>query len=468
MTTSYHSTLPRTISMLADPLVHASAIRARAVLVAMHRRLLSVIPFAACVVLALAIHARPAYAQTDVIRGRVTNSDGLPLGNVRVTATSIPGGVTRETRTSDRGIYQIAFPGGTGDYMMGFALIGYVFRQFQIKRLADEEVLIADARLSVIQLDTISVVAPVQQRVGRNSRTPDVSGTERQVDTDNVPAELQGDLAAMAASLPGVLLVPGLDGGPDGFSVLGLGADQNNVTLNGLELGADGLPRDAQVSTSLSTSPYDPSRGGFSGANLNIRSGSGSNYRSRGLSLVLSAPQMQWTDPAARALGNEYTNLSLGGLASGPIKLNKAFYNVSFQLGRQSRDNQTLLDAGELGLETAGLATDSVVRFLDILATTGLPSIDQGYRPERLSDNGSVLGSIDISPPSSATGHSFGITFNGNWGRQSPTGGGITQIPSSGGDRTNWRGGLQARHNRYFGLILSETSGGINVSRNHG
>ena len=173
-----------------------------------------------------------AEAQTDVIRGRVTNSEGLPIANVRVTATSIPGNVTRETRTSDKGLYQIAFSGGTGDYIMGFALIGYNFRQFEIKRLADEEVLVADARLSVIQLDTVSVTAPVQQRVGRNSQTPDVSGTERQISPSNLPAELQGDIAAMAASLPGVLLVPGLDGAADGFSVLGLGADQNSVTLN--------------------------------------------------------------------------------------------------------------------------------------------------------------------------------------------------------------------------------------------
>ena len=60
------------------------------------------------------------------------------------------------------------------------------------------------------------------------------------------------DPAAMAASLPGVLLVPGLDGGPDGFSVLGLGADQNSVTLNGMQVGANGLPRDAAISSSLS------------------------------------------------------------------------------------------------------------------------------------------------------------------------------------------------------------------------
>ena len=412
--------------------------------------------------------ATPLAAQTDVIRGRVTNAEGLPLAGVRVTATSIPGNVTREVRTSDKGQYQIAFAGGPGDYIMGFALIGYVFRQFEIKRLADEEVLIADARLSVIQLDTISVVAPVQQRVGRNSPTPDVSGTERPISVTNLPAELQGDIAAMAASLPGVLLVPGLDGGADGFSVLGLGADQNSVTLNGMQVGANGLPRDASISSSLSTSPYDPSRGGFSGANFNIRSGSGSNFRSRGLSFVGSVPQMQWTDPAARALGTEFSNLSLGGVASGPIKLNKAFYNVSFQLGRQSRDNQTLLGAGALGLQTAGVAVDSVSRFLDILDERGVPSVHSRFRSDRLTDNGSVFGSIDVSPPSSSAGQSLGITFNGNWGRQSPIGGGVTQLPSSSGDRANWGGGIQARHNRYFGLILSETSGGVNVSRDYG
>jgi hypothetical protein len=428
----------------------------------------TLLAFVACGVLALSLGPSRLAAQTDVIRGRVTNSEGLPLANVRVTATSIPGNVTREVRTSDKGLYQIAFAGGPGDYIMGFALIGYVFRQFEIKRLADEEVLIADARLAVIQLDTISVVAPVQQRVGRNSQTPDVSGTERLISPTNVPPELQGDIAAMAASLPGVLLVPGLDGGPDGFSVLGLGADQNSVTLNGMQVGTDGLPRDASISSSLSTSPYDASRGGFSGANFNIRSGSGSNFRNRGLSFVGSVPQMQWTDPAARALGTEYSSFSLGGVASGPIKLNRAFYNVSFQLGRQSRENQTLLGTGALGLQTAGVAFDSVARFLDILDESGVPSVRSYVRSERLSDNGTVFGSIDVSPPSSTSGQSLGLTFNGNWGRQSPVGGGVTQLPSSSGDRTNWGGGIQARHNRYFGLILSETSGGINMSRDYG
>src|SRR5688500_5927013 len=285
------------------------------------------------VVLALCAFST-ARAQNDVIPGRVTNTDDMALANVRVTATSIPGGVTRETRSDARGNFQILFPNGTGDYIVGYALIGYVYRQQQVKRLADEEVLIANASLDVVQLDTIAVVAPVQQRVGRNSNTPDVGGTERPINTDALPPELQGDIAAMAASMPGVLLVPGIEGGPDGFSVLGLGADQNSTTLNGMPTGANGLPRDANVSTTLATSPYDPSRGGFSGANFNTRSNSGCNCATRGMGAVMNSPELQWPDRAGRALGTEFTNVSLGGTVSGPIVLNKAFYNASYQLGR--------------------------------------------------------------------------------------------------------------------------------------
>src|SRR3712207_5457808 len=90
-----------------------------------------------------ALHASPLAAQTDVIRGRVTNAEGLPLAGVRVTATSIPGNVTREARTNNQGAFQILFPGGPGDYMMGYALLGYDFKQFQLKRLSDEDVLLA-------------------------------------------------------------------------------------------------------------------------------------------------------------------------------------------------------------------------------------------------------------------------------------------------------------------------------------
>lgn len=429
------------------------------------RQLISMCAIALC---ALALPQRLA-AQVDVIRGKVTSAEGTPLANVRVTATSIPGNVTRTTRTDSKGSFQIAFPGGQGDYMMGYALVGFTFRQFEIKRTVDQDVLIADTRLAPMQLDTVVTTAPVQQRISRyDNRTPDVSGTERQVPTTALPPELQGNIAAMAASLPGVTLIPGADGSPDGFGVLGLGADANTTTLNGLNFGGNGLPRDAAVSSSLTTSPYDPSRGGFSGGNLNLRSGSGSNFRNRGMSIVTNTPQLQWTDRAAQALGTEFTNISLGGLTSGPIKMNKSFYNISYQLDRRSNANQSLLNTGALGLQTSGVAQDSVSRFLGILDARGIPRFGGPDRQSRLADNGSIFGSIDLQPPNAVNGDSYSIAFNGNFGRQSPVGGNATSLASSSGDRFNWGGGAQLRTNRYFGLILSESSVGANVSRNYG
>src|SRR3712207_3575355 len=249
------------------------------------------------------VHAQ----DVDVIRGRVTGPDSLPVENVTVTVTSISGNVRRTARTDRNGRFTVTFPGGEGDYMVSFAALGYAARRFEVKRTADEEILVADARLTKVGavLDPVQVRAQ-RERVNRNVPTPDVSGTERPVETANVPADLLGDLAAMAATLPGVQLLPGEDGAPNGFSVLGLGADQNNTTLNGMLFGGSNLPRDAAISTSLVTTPYDVSRGGFSGAQFSIRTRPGSNFVTRGMSLNLDAPQMQWTDRAARALGQQY------------------------------------------------------------------------------------------------------------------------------------------------------------------
>ena len=201
-------------------------------------------------------------AGTDVIRGRVTGPDSLGIENVTVTATSMASQSARTTRTDRTGRYTILFPGGGGDYLMSFAQLGFQPLRFEIKREGDEAVLIADAKLTraAVTLDPMRVSAQ-RQRPGRNdANQPDIGGAERALG-NNVPVDALGDLAAMAAALPGVTLIPGADGLPNGFSVLGLGPDQNNITLNGLNFDGGQLPRDAFTMTRLSTSSFDPSRG---------------------------------------------------------------------------------------------------------------------------------------------------------------------------------------------------------------
>ncbi|HEY4953333.1 MAG TPA: TonB-dependent receptor [Gemmatimonadaceae bacterium] len=428
-----------------------------------HRRLLLFLGILVASILPRLVHAQA----TDVIRGRVTGADSAALEGVTVTITSLSGNVSRTARTDSRGRFTVTFPNGDGDYMVAFASLGYAAKRFEVKRSADEDVLVADTRLTRIGtvLDAVQVRAQ-RDKVPRNAVTPDVGGTEQQLNNAAVPADLLGDLAAMAASLPGVQSVPGQDGGADGFSVLGLGADQNNTTLNGLSFGGSNIPRDAAVNSSLVTSPYDVSRGGFSGGQFTLRTRSGSNFITRGMSLNVDEPQLQWSDRATQSLGQEYSNLSLGGTLSGPIKFDKAFYNVAYQLGRRANDLQTLLTTNAGGLQAVGVAADSVARLLSLLQTAHIPLTAAGIGSQKTNNQGSVFGSLDFAPPSSTTGQALNITFNGNWTKLSPATGFATELPSHSGDRMSIRGGVQARHNTYFhDAFLSETTLGVSASR---
>jgi hypothetical protein len=408
--------------------------------------------------------------QVDVIRGQVTGPEGLPIERANVTATSVSGGVNRTARTDASGRFTITFPGGEGDYFVSFTSLGYMPRRFEVKRTADQEILVADAQLqrAAALLDTVRSTAS-RDRVNRSDRSADISGTERGIDPGNVGARDVGDLNAMAASIPGVTALNDPNGDPAGFSVLGLSADQNATTLNGSPFGASNVPRDANVSTSLVTTPYDVSRGGFSGAQFNLRTGPGSNFIRRSTSLNVDAPQLQWTDRAARSLGQQYSNFSFGGLLSGPIQTDKSFYNLSYQLGRRASDLHSILNTDALGLRTTGISADSVSRLLGVLGGANVPFQSPSLGNSRVSQNASMFGSLDVAPPGSGTAQTFNVTGNASFNRNTPATPLTSELPSHSGDRTNWNVGVQGRHSAYLrNTILSETTIGANQSRSYG
>ena len=432
------------------------------------RRILSIVAGALIAAVVSAGHA--SAQQVDVIRGIIDGPDGAPIENANVTATSVQGGVNRTARTDRTGRFTITFPGGEGDYFVNVTAIGFAPRRFEVKRTADQEILVADARLSrMVLLDTMKAVAE-RARMTRGDKPGDISGTEIRTDAAAVAAGQQGDLNAMAASIPGVTPVTGADGDPAGFSVLGLSADQNSTTLNGSSFGSSNIPRDAQVSSSLITTPYDVSRGGFSGGQFNLSAGSGSNFIRRSMSLNFDSPKMQWTDRTARALGQQYSNMSLGGSVSGPVVMDKLYYSVSYQLGRRANDLQTLFNTDPIGLQATGISADSVARLITLAQQARIPTtIGGGIPNDRLQDQGSLFGSINFTPPGSTSGQTFNLTFNGNWNKQTPVGQLTTELPAHSGDRTNYGGGFQGNHTAYVkNLFLSETSLNFNANRNYG
>jgi hypothetical protein len=414
---------------------------------------------------------RGAAAQADVIRGQVTSSSGgnQPIPNASVTATSLSGSVNRSTKTDRDGRYTITFPGGDGDYFITIIAIGYAPRRFEVKRTADQAILLGDARMTTANtLDTVVSVGKRNRPLPSDS-VPDVGGTTQTVNSGLVPIEQFGNLAEMAASVPGVLLIQGVDGDPSGYSVLGLDQSQNGTTLNGMNSSAAAIPRDADVTVTVATSPYDVSQGQFSGGRQNITLSHGSNYVLRKSSLLLNAPQLQWTDAAGHALGQQYSNADLSGGASGPITYDESFYNISYELGRRGSDLHTLLNTSPLGLRTAGVAADSVTRLLGILRDARLSPTVGGFPGDRVGDQGRLLGSLDFAPAAWSNGQALNLTFNGSWNRASPaTSALVTAVPASAFSSTRWDGALQLHHTGYFGVgVLSETGFGVSEARQY-
>ena len=410
--------------------------------------------------------------ESDMIRGQVTGASGAAIEGANVIARTVLGGVSRSSRTDRNGRFTIIFPGGEGHYFLEFTAIGYLRRSMELRRVADEAILVADVRMRhlTIELDTLEVIGSRRRPSRSYPGQLDMSGTEESAVRGALSPDAQGNLNQLAGTVPGATMVPGPDGDPAGFSILGLPIDQSVIALNGMGLAGTNLPRDASVSATLVTSPYDVSRGGFSGGQLNVRPASGSNFLRRSTSIGVDAASLQLADRSTRSLGQQYTNLSLGGLVSGPIVLDRAFYNVSYQLDRRTNELRTLLNTTPAGLQAVGIAADSGARLESLLNARGIPLIPGGRLPsDRASNDGAVFGTLDILGAGSGASHALNFTFNASWRRQSWVGQSNADVPSYGGRTAGLAAGVQVNHSAYLRqFILSETTLEGTTTRNNG
>ena len=410
--------------------------------------------------------------QMDVIRGRVTGPDSAPVSGVSVTATSYSGNVKKTAKTDRNGRYSITYPNGEGDYWLEFRAIGFVAKRFEIKRIADEEILLADTRLasSIATLEQVTTTANAGRAlVNRNDAGGNVGGGERALNTTGMPPDQMGNLAAMASTTPGIQLIPGLDGAADVFSALGLTPDQNSTTFNGLGSSISTLPPDAQVRASVLTYSYDPGIGNFSGARISLVSLPGTNFSFRQASTNAIAPQLEFADDVAEQQNQKFTNLQLGAGGRGPITMDRHFYNTSFGLTRNFKDLPSLLNTSPLGLASAGVAADSVTRLLNILSASSIPASVPNAPGLQATDAASLQANFDLTPSSSGTGNALTLGLLGNY-RQSQQvtgfgGSSILTTPAHNGENKQWSGIASLRHTNYFWFgVLSNTTLGLSMS----
>ena len=407
--------------------------------------------------------------QTDIIRGRVTGPDSLPAQGVEVRATSYAGNITKTASTDRSGRFTIIFINGEGDYWLDFRKLGLAPKRFEVKKIGDEEVLIANVRMTstIIALDAVNVTAERARALPGRTSNPDVSGGDRPLTNNMLPPDQAGNLAAMAAAVAGIQLLPGFDGAADMFSVLGLTGDQNNVTFNGLGSGISALPPDILATTSIRPYPFDPAIGGFSGAQISIQTLPGSNFSRRLMSNADITPPLEWADATSTAQGQKYTTLRLGGNAAGPLSMDRLFYNAAYNAQRRFNDVHTLLNTDPLGLTAAGVSPDSVARLRGVLARQGLPLDAAGAPTVQAQDLVQLSTNVDFMPSASGAGHSFVLGGAGSYQRSEPVsrGGLLLTTPSHAGEAGFWGANGALVHSNYFWFgVLEKTTLGLAAS----
>ncbi len=396
------------------------------------------------VLILLATIRSAAFAQgADLITGRVVDADAHPVLGARVEAISVETEITRSAITDRNGRFMISFPDGGGRYLLRVTFIGKGTAVRTLVREGDEELLVANVTLSdqAIALDPLNVTARRPQP-GRG-QTAEQSTELSQDLLNRLPiADLDPNtLAQLAAGV----LATSLDSltGKSGFSVAGMSDLLNQVLLDGMILGESGLqvPQEGVRRTTVTTSTFDASRGGFAGGQVTMTSTRGNNRSGGALSYSLDDDAFQL---GSAATVNAYSRQIMGGALGGPLLRNKLFYNIAGSVQHNVNHRFALAANDPISALRAGVSGDSINRFLSALNTFGVPVVGDG-RYNQLRDNISAQLRLDWNMVQRDNqSHTLSLRLNGSNSNEDSTRINTLDLTQHGGEveGDNWAAAL--------------------------
>jgi hypothetical protein len=417
---------------------------------------------AACLAILLTfVSGRSIHAQQsapDVIRGKVTDDSSRALV-AKVMITRGPDRLTQEATTDSAGNFRIRFEEGTGDYLVYVSAPGFSSARRRVQRVTDERELVANFTLApavVATLDAVRIEArrPVRARNPITPTQPETGSAESWRDGVNgqIPPTVAGDLNATAGAMSNVTVTG------SGIAILGSGSESNLNTLNGMGLAAGAIPRAARTETRVTGATFDPTRGGFSGANVDVRLGPGDrNFQRRNAFLTFDPRYLQFTDATGRSLGATSGGARGSVGADGELIRGALTYNVALDLGRSLSEPSTLLTADASALLNAGVAPDSVARLIALAAPLGVPLVATGVPANRTHNTLAWLGRLDDTRDTLST---RALTSYAGVTRDGALGFGPLTAPSAASERRERTLGAQLTLGAYVGpgrRTLNET-----------
>jgi hypothetical protein len=412
----------------------------------------------ALLVLCVAPRAASSQQPAEVIRGRVTDDSARAIVAATVMVTRGPDRLTMQATTDSAGNYRVRFEEGTGDYLVYVASPGFKATRRRVQRQGAEHELIADFSLTrdiaLLAAQNVTADRPVRASNDVRPFDPEPGSSEKFRDGINgaIAPTIAGDLNAIAGTLSNVTMT---GAGP---SIIGSGGESNLTTLNGMGLAAGAIPRAARTETRVTGATFDPTRGGFAGANIDVRLGPGNRfYQQRNAFFTLDPQQFQFTDATGRSLGARSGGLRGSVGADGELIRQSATYNMALDVARNTSDPATLLDADHAALLRAGVSPDSVARLVAVASPLGLSLSSNGVPANRQHDAMSWLARLDDTRDTLRT---RALTTYAGFTRDGALGFGPLSAPSAAGERRERTVGGQLTLGEYVGegrRILTET-----------
>lgn len=278
---------------------------------------------------------------TATINGLVSDAGGIPLPNAVVTAIHLPSRTTYRAVVRSGGAYTLANLRVGGPYRVTVTAIGFQARTEEdlFLNLAESRRLDVRMERQVVQLAEVEVRAD-EDKVLNAGRT----GAATFLDPDQVAL-----LPSVKRSTRDLIrLDPRNDGN---FAFAGRNWLYNNVSLDGSyfnnpyglddpapggQANAEPVPYDAVEQVQVSVAPFDVRQGGFTGANINTVTRSGTNeFRAAAYGFYRNQELLGNSVRGEPVVANpDLTFIQSGISASGPLIRDKLFFFINGELER--------------------------------------------------------------------------------------------------------------------------------------
>jgi len=292
----------------------------------------------------MAVGPVSAQTYTATLTGTVTDQNGQPIPNVKVTATNQSTNLSSSTQTSDSGVYTIPFL-PVGNYVTTAELQGFkktisskltlevnqtarVDLQMQVGEVSEQVVI--DSSAPILQSETTNVGQVI---TGRTTDNLPLNGRNFQQLTLLIPGTITPSASSFTSLSPGAFggrpYVNGNREQTNAFLVDGISVDETIDNRIGYKPNVDAI-QEFKVDTSNSSAEF----GNVAGAVVNATIKSGTNqfkgnvfefFRNDALDANL------WANNRVGAAKQKLRQNIFGGTFGGPIVKDRAFFFFAYQ-----------------------------------------------------------------------------------------------------------------------------------------